>query len=182
MVYFNCNFMNLSQLSLLGLSVALSISSLTAAEGATSTGIKSKAELKAAANAKIKHISSKDLKPLRDSGSVMLLLDIRTEAEYLAAHIEGALWVPRGKLEFAILKLTQDPNARIVVYCRTGSRSSLGALSLQEMGYKNVSTLDGGFAGWTDEGFTVFNRHGELKVVDFEKEEKSGILPPAPKK
>ena len=50
------------------------------------------------------------------------------------------------------------------------------------MGYKNVFNLDGGFAGWTDDGFTVFNRHGELKLIDFEKKENKGVQPPAPVK
>jgi len=171
--------MKLSKLSLIGLGIALSISSVAAAEASP---IKSKAELKAAANAKVKHTTAKELKALKDSGSVMLLLDIRTEAEFLAGHIEGALWVPRGKLEFSILKLTKDPNARIILCCRTGSRSALGALSLQEMGYKNVSTLDGGFAGWSeDEGFPFFNFHGKMKMLDYEKKENLGIRPPAPK-
>ena len=40
------------------------------------------------------------------------------------------------------------------------------------MGYKNVLDLDGGFAGWTDEEFSIYNRHGELKVIDFENENK----------
>jgi rhodanese-related sulfurtransferase len=140
--------------------------------------IKSKAELKAEAKAKITRITSPELKKTLSSGSMMLLLDIRTEAEYLAGHLPGAVWMPRGKLEFDILKRTQDPNVKIILYCRTGSRSSLACVSLQDMGYKNVRDLDGGFAGWTDEGYTVYNRHGEIKVVDFERKEPKGIEPP----
>jgi len=175
-------FMNLSKLSLVALSAVMSVSSAVSSEAAPTGGIKTKAALKAEANAQIKTISTKDLKGLVSSGSTMLLLDTRTEEEYIAAHLEGAIWVPRGKLEFEILKLTQDPDAKIILYCRTGTRASLACVSLQDMGYKNVFNLDGGFAGWTDDGFTVFNRHGELKLIDFEKKETEGIRPPAPVK
>ena len=134
--------------------------------------IKTKKMLKKEAKAKIKNVSSPDLKKAMDAGGKMLLIDIRTEAEFLAGHLKGSIWIPRGKLEFEMLKKTLDPNVKIVLYCRTGSRSCLACSDLQDMGYKNVLDLDGGFAGWTDEGFTIYNRHGELKVIDFENENK----------
>jgi rhodanese-related sulfurtransferase len=43
----------------------------------------------------------------------------------------------------------------VVVYCRTGGRSALAALSLQQMGFTDVRSLAGGIAGWTAAGLPV---------------------------
>ena len=151
---------------------AISAETPTATPEPGKSPIKTKKMLKKEAQAKIKNISSPDLKKAMDAGEKMLLIDIRTEAEFLAGHLDQSIWIPRGKLEFELLKKTLDPNVKIVLYCRTGSRSALACSDIQDMGYKNVFDLDGGFAGWTDEEYTIFNRHGELKVIDFENENK----------
>jgi len=161
----------------LTLSVLIGLTSISSSMAKDTTDakspIKSKKELKQAALAKIKTITSPELKKSLAQDSTILLIDIRTEGEFLAGHLDKAVWMPRGKLEFLLLKkkLT-DPNRRIVLYCRTGTRSYLAAAALQDMGYKNVVALKGGFAGWTDEGYTFYNRHGELKMIDFENENK----------
>jgi len=152
--------------------ITATIGAETSAADASKSPIKTKSMLKKEAKAQIKAITSVDLKKAMDAGDKIMLIDIRTEAEFLAGHLDKSIWIPRGKLEFEILKKTVDPNVKIVLYCRTGSRSCIATKDLQNMGYKNVLDLDGGFAGWTDEGFTIYNRHGELKVIDFENENK----------
>lgn len=52
-------------------------------------------------------------------------MDIRTEAEYLAGHIKGAKWFPRGRLEYYIQELINDSDSKVVLYWRTGGRSAL---------------------------------------------------------
>jgi rhodanese-related sulfurtransferase len=42
----------------------------------------------------------------------------------------------------------REPDTKIVLYCRTGGRSALGTLTLQDMGYTNVVDLNGGFKEW----------------------------------
>jgi rhodanese-related sulfurtransferase len=54
---------------------------------------------------------------------------------------------------------------------RTGGRSALATLTLQEMGYTNVVDLDGGFKEWVAEGNTFYNLHGENQVVNYQKKE-----------
>ena len=39
----------------------------------------------------------------------------------------------------------------MILYCAAGSRSALAARSLQELGYREVAHLEGGFAAWLDE-------------------------------
>ena len=133
--------------------------------------VKSKQEISSAAKAKAPHISSQQLSDYLSKEEAIVLLDVRTESEYEAGHIKGAQWFPRGKLEYYIQDLVKDSDARIVLYCRTGGRSALATLTLQDMGYTNVVDLDGGFKAWVTEGKTFYNLHGENRVVNYQKEE-----------
>ncbi|MFC1475643.1 rhodanese-like domain-containing protein [Candidatus Zixiibacteriota bacterium] len=69
------------------------------------------------------------------------LIDCRTEAEYLAGHLRGARWLPRGKLEFDAAKGELGSTAdTIVVYCKRDGRSALAAATLRRLGFANAST------------------------------------------
>jgi rhodanese-related sulfurtransferase len=133
--------------------------------------IKSKQEISAEARSNAPHISSEELAAYLAEEKDFVLLDIRTEAEYEAGHIRGAQWLPRGKLEYSIQELVKDPDARIVLYCRTGGRSGLATATLADMGYTQVVDLDGGFKSWVELGNSFYNMHGENKVVSYQKEE-----------
>jgi len=133
--------------------------------------VKSKQEISREAKSKAPHISSQQLAGYQSEKEEFVLLDIRTEAEYKAGHIQGAQWFPRGKLEYYIQEVIKDPNSRIVLYCRTGGRSALATLTLKDMGYTNVVDLEGGFKEWVAGGNTFYNLHGEHKVVSYQKKE-----------
>lgn len=84
-----------------------------------------------------------------------LLIDVREPEEFVQGHLEGAINVPRGVLEFrtdanypgVVEKLT-DKTAKIILYCRSGGRSALAAQSLTKMGYQSVMSMAGGFMAW----------------------------------
>ncbi|MBT8390770.1 MAG: rhodanese-like domain-containing protein, partial [Ignavibacteria bacterium] len=102
-------------------------------------------------------ISVEELKAKMESDSLFLLIDLRTKEEYLAGHIKNSIWIPRGFLEFKIQKVTDEPESEIIVYCKGGLRSSLSAHSLMQMGYKNVSNLEGGLREWVFMGHSIYN-------------------------
>ena len=133
--------------------------------------VKSKQEISAEAKSKAPHVSSQQLAEYLSEKEDIVLLDIRTEAEYEAGHIQGAQWFPRGKLEYYIQERVKDANSKIVLYCRTGGRSALATLTLKEMGYTDVVDLQGGFKEWVAGGNTFYNLHGEHQVVNFQKKE-----------
>ena len=133
--------------------------------------ITSKQEISREAKSKAPHISSQQLSTYLSGKEEIVLLDIRTEAEYEAGHIQGAQWFSRGKVEFYVQGLIEDPDAKIVLYCRTGGRSALTTLTMKEMGYTNVVDLEGGFKEWIEQGHTFYNLHGEHKVVSYQKTE-----------
>ena len=134
--------------------------------------LKSKDILVSDAKAKAAHIFLDALKQKIEAGEKFILIEVRTEKEYLAGHIKGAVWISRGTLEFKIQDVTADPKADIVVYCRSGARGSLSMLALKELGYENVKDLDGGFKNWVSSGNSVYNMHGEVMVANFGKKEK----------
>ena len=88
---------------------------------------------------------------IEDPSADFLLVDVRTEAEYLSGHIPGAIHLPYD--EIAADPPTDDTDALIVLYCQSGVRSGRADRSLRSMGYTRV--LDwGGIVDWPYERVT----------------------------
>jgi rhodanese-related sulfurtransferase len=133
--------------------------------------IMSKQEISREAKSKAPHITSEQLSNYLSGKEEFILVDIRTEAEYEAGHIQGAQWLPRGKVEFYIQDLIKEPDTKIVLYCRSGGRSALTTIAMKNMGYTNVVDLGGGFKEWVSQGNTFYNLHGEHVVKSYQKKE-----------
>jgi len=89
-------------------------------------------------------------------GNGITLIDVRESEEWDAGHIPGAKHVPRGYLESRIEGAAPDRDARVVVYCASGTRSALAAHTLQDLlGYENVASMTGGITLWKDRGYEV---------------------------
>jgi rhodanese-related sulfurtransferase len=78
-----------------------------------------------------------------------ILLDVRTPQENVSQAIEGSYLLPLQELGFRTDELPR--NKEIVVYCRTGSRSSYACSYLAKLGY-NVKNLEGGILLWNMSG------------------------------
>lgn len=76
-----------------------------------------------------------------------LLLDVRNKTEYDDGHIPGAMQLSGGRLMWQTERLPDD--GTIVVYCQSGTRSSVAASALRRAGYDAVE-LDGSYARWRD--------------------------------
>ena len=75
------------------------------------------------------------------------LVDVRTESEYRSQRIDGAILIPVDQIESQAPSKLPDKEAKIVVYCRSGARSSVAARKLVTLGYTNVYDL-GGIMNW----------------------------------
>ena len=113
--------------------------------------------LKLAADAKsrVTEVAIADVRPRVERGERFNLVDVREESEFAAGHLPGAVHMGRGVIERDIEKTFPDTSAEIVLYCGGGYRSALAAVSLEQMGYSNVKSMDGGFRGWTGAGGPV---------------------------
>ena len=97
------------------------------------------------------NITSDVAKTELDSDSSIILLDVRTQAEYDQGHIPNSALIPVDELENRAENELQDKNAKIIVYCRSGSRSLTACNILVSLGYTNVYNMLGGINGWTYE-------------------------------
>ena len=75
--------------------------------------------------------------------------------EFADGHVPGARWTPRGWLESSIADVAPDKTAPILVSCANGLESTLAGATLSEMGYSDVSVLEGGMNAWRSEGLDV---------------------------
>jgi rhodanese-related sulfurtransferase len=55
-----------------------------------------------------------------------------------------------------------EPDRRVIVYCRSGARSTLPTATLKLMGYDNAVNLAGGFTAWKDAGLPIVEQHAGL--------------------
>ena len=116
------------------------------------------AEMVAECLPEINEIYPWDLEEKLATDNPPLVLDICEPGEFSAMHIPGALHVPRGILESAceygyeetVKTLAEARDREVVIVCRSGNRSALAALTLQQMGYTRVSSLKTGLRGWND--------------------------------
>jgi rhodanese-related sulfurtransferase len=74
-----------------------------------------------------------------------VLVDVREDDEWRAGHAAEAKHLGKGVLERDIEKLIPSPDAEIIMYCGGGYRSVLTCDVAQRMGYRNVSSLIGGY-------------------------------------
>ena len=100
-----------------------------------------------AATVEYKKISAADAKARMDSGDTIVILDVRTQEEYDAGHIAGAILVPNETIADKQPALLPDLDAEILVYCRSGNRSAQAAKKLIAIGYTNVVDF-GGIIDW----------------------------------
>ena len=101
----------------------------------------------ATAAVEYKKISAADAKARMDSGDTIIILDVRTQEEYDAGHIAGAILVPNETIADKQPALLPDLDAEILVYCRSGNRSAQAAKKLIVIGYTNVVDF-GGSIDW----------------------------------
>lgn len=120
------------------------------------------ADLVAAARSRIVEVGSADFAASRGQA---ILVDVREPDEFAAGHIEGAVNIPRGVLEFQVdahpaLACATDPalarkDMPLVLVCRSGGRAALAADSLQAMGFADVRSIAGGVLGWQQAGLPL---------------------------
>ena len=79
-----------------------------------------------------------------------VLLDVRTQEEFDAGHIAGAILLPYDEIALKAATVLPDKEKEIVLYCRSGRRSAIAKKALVELGYKDVEDF-GGINRWKGE-------------------------------
>ena len=124
--------------------------------------IKSSQTLVDEAQKNIENLSPSEVKSLHEKKEITLI-DVRDIRElWKEGTIENSMHIPRGMLEFWLdpdgpyfksgkLDMTKE----MVLFCAGGLRSALAVKSLNEMGFENVSHIDGGFAAISQSDFKI---------------------------
>jgi len=105
-----------------------------------------------AARPKIRETNVAEVNARIKAGETFILVDVREDTEWAKGHLPGAIHIGKGVIERDIEEKIPAKDTDIVLYCGGGYRSALAALSIKEMGYTNVSSMDGGYRAWVDSG------------------------------
>lgn len=92
---------------------------------------------------------------LRDGGEELPLVDVRSEAEYMAGHLAGARGIPLDQLEFGIATLESHLRRSVLLYGGPDGEAETAALALRAAGFRFPIVLRGGIEGWRSAGFGI---------------------------
>ena len=81
-----------------------------------------------------------------------VVLDVREVEEYDQGVIPDSILIPQGKIEDSIKEGIPNHDQPISAMCAGGVRSAFAAVTLNELGYTNVVSMDGGFNLWKQQG------------------------------
>ena len=81
----------------------------------------------------------------------LVLLDVRTTAEYAEGHLPGAINIPHTELASRVAELSEARDRDIVVYCRSGTRAEHALGVLKDAGFSRLFHLDGDYQRWSAE-------------------------------
>jgi rhodanese-related sulfurtransferase len=96
----------------------------------------------------MKEISVLELKEKMDNNEDFQLIDVREDFEYEMSNL-GGISIPLGGVLIEADKIWKDKP--VVIMCRSGKRSAAAIMQLEQLGYTNLSNLQGGILAWASE-------------------------------
>jgi molybdopterin/thiamine biosynthesis adenylyltransferase/rhodanese-related sulfurtransferase/molybdopterin converting factor small subunit len=90
-----------------------------------------------------------EVKAKLDRGDHFVLIDVREPHEYKICHIPAARLIPLGEVPKRLNEL--DPQADIVIHCKSGMRSAKACGILRQAGFEHVRNMKGGILAWADQ-------------------------------
>jgi rhodanese-related sulfurtransferase len=100
--------------------------------------------------ARVRETTVAEVAERQKRGETFHLVDVREDDEWRAGRVPGAIHIGKGVIERDIETKIPNKSDEIILYCGGGFRSALAADALQQMGYTNVASMDGGIRGWRD--------------------------------
>lgn len=88
---------------------------------------------------------------LESGDPALLVVDVRSAAEYDEGHLPGAVNIPHDAIGGRMAEFGAPGERDIVVYCRSGRRSELALAALQEAGFSRLFHLEGDYLRWSEE-------------------------------
>ncbi len=111
-------------------------------------------QYKAQGDTEYLELNARQAKELIEESSP-LILDVRTPNEYYGGHIEDSRLIPLQQLEIRLSEIEQYKGKEILLYCRSGNRSTVAAEILNRNGFKKLYNLKHGIIDWEKSGYKV---------------------------
>ena len=105
------------------------------------------------ARGRVSETTPEQVREKQQAGESFHFIDVREDNEWQKGHATGARHMGKGIIERDVEKAIPDHDAEIILYCGGGYRSALAADALQQMGYTNVISMDGGWKRWRELGY-----------------------------
>ncbi len=97
-------------------------------------------------------ISGESLARQIASDDAPVVLDVRSDSEYEAGHVPGAIHIPFQSVASRTEELSIDKDRTVVVYCAHGPRAAWAGRALRKAGYTDIVYLAGHMGAWKDAG------------------------------
>ena len=98
----------------------------------------------------MKTITCIEIKKRREEGESLNLIDVREPFEVAEFNI-GGICLPLNKIQGMETEEIDDlKDKEVICYCRSGQRSMMASLVLEQMGFSNVKNLEGGVMAWKE--------------------------------
>ena len=107
------------------------------------------------ARGRVRETTPEQVRQKQQAGESFHFIDVREDNEWQKGHAAGARHMGKGIIERDIEKAIPDRDSEIILYCGGGYRSALAADALQQMGYTNVISMDGGWSRWRELGYPI---------------------------
>ena len=105
------------------------------------------------AKSRVKETTPEEVRRRQQAGESFHFVDVREDTEWQAGRAAGAVHRGKGIIKRDIEHTIPDKDAEIILYCGGGYRSANAADTLQQMGYTNVISMDGGWKRWQELGY-----------------------------
>jgi len=113
-------------------------------------------QLQGSASTRYTELTAAEARSLIDRTSP-LILDVRTPREFHGGHLKTARLIPVQQLESRLNELNEFKEREILLYCRSGNRSTVAAEILMRQGFSQLYNLRSGIREWQSRGFPMVN-------------------------
>ena len=85
----------------------------------------------------------------------LVLLDVRTQAEYDSGHILNAINISHDEILEDPELLAEYKDSQMVVFCRSGGRAGKVIQLLESIGFEDIIDIDGDMLAWSEAGYRM---------------------------